>query len=89
MQLDHAVERGEFRVFVDQRGVEPLRRCRHERIRERNLVRRLQLSCIAAQRLVRMVPADGQRLDVGQPPLCGLLALFLPGDVFNFGEAHE
>jgi hypothetical protein len=52
MQLDHAVERIELRVLVDKRRVEPLRRCRHERIREGNLVRRLELRRLTAQRVI-------------------------------------
>ena len=38
MQLHDPGERLELRVFVDERGVEPLRRRRHERIRKRNLM---------------------------------------------------
>ena len=38
MQLYHSGERGELRVLVDERGVEPLRRRRPERIPERNLL---------------------------------------------------
>jgi len=58
MELHHAFERVEFRVFVDQHGIQPFRRGRHKRIGKRELVRRLQFRRFAAQRVVLVVPAN-------------------------------
>lgn len=65
MQLDHAGERVELRVFVDERGVVALCRRRHKRIREGNLVRRLELRRLVTERFIRVQPVDGLLLYPG------------------------
>ena len=89
MQFQDAGQRVEFRVLVDQRGVEPLRRRRHERIREGKLVRRLQPRRLAAERPVRLVPPHGLVFH-GFEKLTGLVrSKFLRRDVFQFRERNK
>lgn len=89
MQLQDVLERTELRVFVDERGVQSQRRRRHERIGERNLVRRLRLRGLATQIPVRLVPLHGLVLHRFEQ-FHGLApAEFLRRDVFQFGERNK
>ena len=89
MQLDDAGERVELRVFVDKHRVAASGRRRHERIRERNFVRRLQLRRFNAQGIIRMVPRDGKLSDGVADPRGLLCAAIMRQDISHFRERDE
>ena len=89
MQFDHAFERVELRVFVNEHCVESFRRGCHERICERNLVRRLQLGRLIAQSIVRMVPSDRKLSDGCADPRGLLLAAIIRQDIPHLREGDK
>lgn len=89
MQLDHAGERVELRILVDEGGVVALRRRRHKRIRKRNFVRRFQLRGFIAQRIVRMVPSNRKFAKGGAYPGGLLFAAIVRQDISHLRKGDK